>query len=74
MTRTALVSIVSLAALAGCSSQPVYTAYDASAGNTTDEGAGDALGMALFGESVMLAKHPDLAGDTAYATAPTDDN
>ncbi len=60
MRRTAaVVSIVSLTALVGCSSTPVYNAHPLATNTGAYEGAGDSLGMALFAEDIVVAKHGD---------------
>ncbi len=79
MTRAALTTIVSLAALAGCSStQPVYRTHVVATNTGELEGTGDALGNALFAKSVILAKHSDPDGrfaretDTTFASVRSD--
>ena len=72
MTRAALTTIVSLAALAGCSStQPVYRVRVAPTSTGEFEGAGDSLGLALFAESVLIAKQSDPNGRFANETDAT---
>ncbi len=80
MTRAALATVVSLAALAGCSSTPIYRAHVAPANTGELEGTGDALGNALFAEDVILAKSPHRASEfnreypTLFVIVPDDAN
>lgn len=75
MTRVALTVLAALTLLPGCSSTPnTSPSSAASPGNSIpqggpQEGVGDALGQALFGEAIYLAKHP---GDDnlQYASEP----
>jgi len=61
MKRTALSAIALAALLSGCGTSQSASGYARQTASDSggQEGVGDALGYALFGETIYIAKHPD---------------